>query len=87
MMAGKTLTDWLKNDAEDCGIFSPPMEAQMAVDFLKQYLLGEDWYCVNPISTKQINTEIVHQILWKYSRKYRKEWRRARNGKNHTGAI
>ena len=74
----KKFTEWLRDYAEDCGIFSPPLDAQMAVDFLQNYLLGEDWYVINPISTQQANTEVVHTILYKYSRKYRKEWKRAR---------
>jgi hypothetical protein len=74
----RKFTEWIRDDAEDCGILSPPLDAQMAVDFLQNYLLGEDWYVINPISTQQANTEVVHTILYKYSRKYRKEWKRAR---------
>lgn len=69
------ITDWIEKQ-EDYGVFSPPMDAQTAVDFLKRYLLGENWYTVNPISQEQINTEIVHQILIKHSREYRKELKR-----------
>lgn len=69
-------TDWLKNDSIDCGIFSPPLEAQKAINFLKDYLLGEDWYVVDPISTQQVNTEIVFEILLKHSRAFRKEWKK-----------
>lgn len=79
-MANEKLTDWLQN-ADDYGIFAPPMDAQTAVGFLRRYLLGENWYSVNPISTEQINTEIVHEILMKHSKEYRKEWRKATNGK------
>jgi hypothetical protein len=43
---------------------------------LKNYLLGEDWYVNYSGSTKQINTEIVYDILKKYSKKFRKELRR-----------
>lgn len=76
-MENKKLTDWMRNDAKNCGIFAPPMESNMAIDFLRRYLLGEDWYSLSPVSTEQINTEIVHEILLKYSRKYRKEYRKA----------
>ena len=78
-MANEKLTEWLDN-SQDYGIFAPPMKAQTAVDFLQRYLLGEKWYCVSPMSCEQINTEIVHAILLKYSRAYRKEWRKY-NGK------
>ena len=77
----KQFTDWLENDAEDCGILSPPLEPQMALNFLKDYLLGEDWYVVSPISTKQVNTERVYEILYRYSKKFRIELEKyKRNG-------
>lgn len=51
----------------DCGIFNPPMDAQVALHELCNYLLGPDWYdtsgCTNQ---EQINTEIVCQIEKKY---------------------
>lgn len=69
-------TDWLINDAEDCGMLTPPMEAQQCVDMLQSYLLGEDWYVTSGVtSAEQINTEIVFEILSKYSKKFRKEWK------------
>ena len=71
----QTFTGWLENDSIDCGIMSPPMEAEKALSFLTDYLLGENWYVVAPISPKQVNTNRVHEILWKYSKQYRKEWK------------
>lgn len=67
-------TDWLKNDAIDCGMCDPPMEAQKAIGFLCDYLLGEGWYVERPERTKQVNTAIVFEILLKYSKEFRKEW-------------
>lgn len=78
-MVTEKLTEWLDN-SPDYGIFAPPMDAQTAVNFLQRYLLGEKWYCVDPVSNKQINTVIVYEILFKYSRAFRKELRK-RNGK------
>ena len=69
---------WLKEQNETVNkgnIFPPPLESQMAIDFLKNYLLGEDWYTVNPISQEQINTEIVFEILFKYSKRFKKEYK------------
>lgn len=77
----QTFTDWLENDSIDCGIMSPPMEAEKALSFLTDYLLGENWYVVDTISPKQVNTNIVHEILWKYSKQYRKEWKQYRKQK------
>ena len=62
-------------DGKDYGIFAPPMKAQTAVDELCRYFLGEEWYSLNPISTEQINTEIVYEIECKF-RKYKKIKRR-----------
>lgn len=53
-------------DGEDYGMFNPPMEAQVALDELRRYFLGDDWYVVDPVSTKQVNTQIVYEIESKY---------------------
>lgn len=74
-----TFTYWLKNEAKDCGLMQPPLKAQKALGFLCDYLLGEDWYVVNPVSTEQCNTQIVYEILEKYSSEFNKEmklWRK-----------
>lgn len=68
----KTFDEWI-NEQDDYGIFSPPMDAETALDFLRRYLLGENWYSPNPIHSKQINTEIVYLILRRYSKRYNKE--------------
>lgn len=78
----KKFTEWLKNDSIDCGICSPPMDSQLAIKFLKDYLLGEKWYTSMPINQKQVNTEIVFEILMKHSREFRKEWKKyIKNGR------
>lgn len=56
-------------DGKDYGMFAPPMDAQVALIELAHHFLGEDWYSVNPISQKQINTEIVYEIERKYVKK------------------
>lgn len=78
-----TFSEWLKNENNTTNkdnIFAPPLNPQKAISFLCDYLLGEDWYTVNPISQEQINTEIVYEILRKYSKKFKKELKRG--GKN-----
>ena len=67
-------TYWLKHEAKDCGIMQPPLNAQKALEFLKNYLLCENWYVVNPVNTEQCNAQMVHEILLKYSKQYRKEY-------------
>lgn len=72
----KKFLDWLNHKNQTTNkdnIMPPPLPAQEAVYFLQEYLLGEDWYSVNPINTEQINCEIVADILFKYSKKFRKE--------------
>lgn len=59
-------------------IFAPPLKAQFAVEFLRYYLLGEDWYSVNPVNEEQLNAEIVDAILLKYSKRYRKDLKEMR---------
>lgn len=63
-------------DDESYGILPAPTEAQLAVNVLQEYLLGEDYYVVDPLPNCQANTIIVHDILLQYSRRYRKEWKR-----------
>ena len=41
--------------------------------FIIQYLLGEDWYVVDPLGRSQINEIALYEILKKYSKRYRKE--------------
>lgn len=73
----KTFTEWIEQEAKEDNLCPPSLPANLAVQFLCNYLLGEDWYCVMPIHAEQVNTEIVHAILMKYSRKYRKEYKKA----------
>ena len=51
----------------DYGIFAPPMKAQVALNELCRYFLGDDWYdasgCVAP---EQVNTNIVATIEQRY---------------------
>lgn len=49
----------------------PGIEAQKALDELCTYLLGEDYYIVEPLSNIQGNFLIVEDIERKY-RRYRK---------------
>lgn len=69
---------WLKEQNETVNkgnIFPPPLESQMAIGLLKDYLLGENWYTVNSISQEQINTEIVFEILFRYSKRFKREYK------------
>lgn len=54
-------------------IFPPCIPSQVALNFLTRYLLGEDWYVIDPICNAQVNAIIVDEILRKYSKRFRKE--------------
>jgi len=41
--------------------------------FIIDYLLGENWYVVDPLGQTQINEIALYEILEKYSKRYRKE--------------
>ena len=69
----ESFTEWLKSQKDPENILPPELDFEKAIQFLKNYLLGEDWYVNYSGSAKQINTEIVHDILKKYSKKFRKE--------------
>jgi len=47
----------------DFGIFYPPSTDKEALDALTEHFLGKDWYTANPVSSEQVNTEIVALIL------------------------
>lgn len=51
------------------------MKAEEFVEFIKDYLLNENWYTVNPVSNEQVYTEILIDVLDRYSKKYKKEKR------------
>ena len=85
IVKAETITEWLYKQG-DYGICPPPMSDKTALEFLKNYLLDEDWYAVLPMPHEQVNTALVHDILYKYSKRYRKEYKKRRlknNEKNN----
>ena len=67
----------MKENIEDIsyGLMPAPMEAQQAINILIDYLLGDDWYVANSINTEQVNACAVEQILDKYSKQWKKDWK------------
>ena len=43
------------------------------IEFVVDYLLGEDWTVVDPLGRKQVNELALYAILNKYSKRFRKE--------------
>lgn len=81
----KKFTEYLKEECKkDPGNFFPvSTEAQLALDFLYDYLLPDYPYLTaDPISNNQCNTILVHDILMRYSKEYRKEYKNYCKKKN-----
>jgi hypothetical protein len=57
------------------GLCPAPMDAQEALNILTSYLLGDDWYIAGSMSVEQANACVTEQILDKYSKKWRKDWK------------
>lgn len=74
--------DILDSYGKDDNMFPPPTDAQLAVNLLCQYLLGEDYYVNDPVSARQCNTVIIQDILYKYcNRKVSKDYNKYKNAK------
>lgn len=43
--------------------------------FIIDYLLGDNWYVVDPVTQEQVNEIALHEILSMYSKRYKKEIR------------
>ena len=67
----KKLFERLSDDT--FGMCPAPMSADLALQILTEYLLGEEFYIVVPVPQEQANTIIVETILRKYSKEYRKD--------------
>ena len=62
-----------KNREDKDNIFGVGISDREFVDFAKEYLLGENWYVVDPLGQQQINEIALYDILKKYSKKFKKE--------------
>lgn len=68
-----SFTKWLDDNWDEDNMLPPALDADEALVFLKYYLLGPDWCVYYPGSSEQIITEMIYDILKKYSKKFRKE--------------
>lgn len=62
---------WNKDD-----LCPPPMDAQICLDYLSHYLLGDGYVTALPLGRDQVNTVVTSQILEKYSKRLAKERRK-----------
>lgn len=67
---------------KECVIGDPPIDAQYALDIIFKTLVDDfvqyPYLTALPESTEQVNSIMLHVILWRYSRKYRKWVKRQR---------
>lgn len=74
--------DILDSYGKDDNMFPPQTDAQLAVNLLCQYLLGEDYYVNDPVPARQCNTVIIQDILHKYcNREVTKDYNKYKNAK------
>ena len=75
--------EWLdeqcKKDPDN--LCDPPLDPQLAMHFLCDYLLGEDWCVTISENQQQVNSAIVFDILLKYSKKFRKQLKKFRKNR------
>lgn len=73
----KNLHDFLDEryaNREDKGnIFGVGITDKEFVNYTIEYLLGKDWYVVDPLGRTQINEIALQDILLKHSKRFRKE--------------
>ena len=77
---GMTITEYMKkkydNREDKENIFGVGITDAEFRKFAIDYLLGEDWYVVDPLGQTQINEIALDEILTKYSSRYKKETRK-----------
>lgn len=80
-----TLTEFMaeryKNREDKDNIFGVGVSNAEFRQFIIDYLLGEDWYVVDPLGQKQINEIALYKILERYSKRYKRERKRRKGGK------
>ena len=72
-----TLTEFMderyKNREDKDNMFGVGVSDAEFRHFIINYLLGEDWYVVDPLGQTQINEIALYEILEKHSKRYKKE--------------
>jgi hypothetical protein len=62
-----------KNREDIDNIFGVGVSDSEFRQFIIDYLLGKDWYVIDPLGQTQINEIALYKILEKYSKRFRKE--------------
>lgn len=77
MTLTKFMDERYKNREDKDNMFGVGVSDAEFRRFIIDYLLGENWYVVEPIGQTQINEIALYEILEKYSKRYRKEMKKA----------
>ena len=91
-MEKMNFSEWLYEQEKDSNnILAPSLNSQLALSFLIDYLLDDNWCISYSASEGQSNAHAVDDILTKYSKRYKKEIKKIRkdiqNGKLSTRGI
>ena len=74
---GMTISEYMKekyaNRKDKNNIFGVGITDAEFRKFAIDYLLGEDWYIVDPLGQTQVNEIALAEILSKYSKRFKKE--------------
>ena len=74
---GMTITEYMNkkyaNREDKDNMFGVGITDAEFREFAIDYLLGEDWYVVDPLGQTQVNEIALAAILSKYSKRFKKE--------------
>lgn len=71
----KFIQERYKNREDKDNIFGVGISNAEFRQFIIDYLLGKDWYVADPLGQTQINEIALYEILEKYSKQYKKEYK------------
>ena len=80
MTVTELMAERYKNREDKDNIFGVGMSDAEFRTFIIDYLLGEDWYVVDPLGQTQINEIALYEILKKYSKRFKKECKSRKRG-------
>ena len=72
-----------KNREDKDNIYCTGISDREFVNFAIKYLLGDDWYVVDPLGHEQINQVALEEILTNYSKRFRKELSNYKKRRKH----
>ena len=80
MSLDEIMDEKYRNREDKDNIFGVGISDAEFRQFIIDYLLGEDWYIVDPLGQTQVNEIALYEILGKFSRRYRNEHKKWQKG-------